>query len=62
MAGEEGERWRVNTLNIEYTVFCMEPAKLPIVFAHIPSMGLLEAAPLGRLLFGRVVSAACHRG
>ena len=42
---------RAPALNVEYAVYCMEPARLSIVFAYIPSMGPLKAAPLGRLLF-----------
>jgi hypothetical protein len=34
MAGEESERWRVNTLNIEYAFFRMEPVRLRVVFAY----------------------------
>ena len=52
--GYGGGEWRTlahEHLDVEYAVFCMEPARLSVVFAYIPSMGQLKAAPLGRLLF-----------
>ena len=41
----------MNTLNIEYAVFCMEPVRFPVVFAHIQSMRPLKAAPFGAASF-----------
>jgi hypothetical protein len=41
----------VNTLNIEYAVFCMERVRLPVVFADIPDILNLKAAVTWRGFF-----------
>jgi len=42
---------RAPALNVEYAVYCMEPARLSVVFAYIPVHGTTQSRTFGAASF-----------